>query len=167
MLGQGSTFWFITRLGWPGAAVREIPSKVSTLHDYFERLKGARILIADDHPFNLEVVGDILENAGVIVSTARNGKEVLELLKSNSFDCVLMDIQMPVMDGFEATRLIRLDPAMAEILVIAMTANASKEDCERCLEVGMDDFIAKPFKPAQFYATLAKWLSGEEVKHGA
>ncbi len=158
VMGQGSTFWFSARLGLPVAEVHETPSETDTRHDYFETLKGARILLADDHPFNLEVAGDILENVGVIVSTAKNGKEVLELLKRNHFDCVLMDIQMPVMDGFEATRLIRLDPVLAETLVIAMTANASKEDCERCLKAGMDDFITKPFKPAQFYATLATWL---------
>jgi PAS domain S-box-containing protein len=158
VLGQGSTFWFSTRLGLPVSEADETLVETDTRPDYFEKLKGTRILLADDHPLNLEVAGDILENAGVIVSTAKNGKEVLELLKRNHFDCVLMDIQMPVMDGFEATRLIRLDPVLAEILVIAMTANASKEDCERCLKSGMDDYITKPFKPAQFYATLAKWL---------
>lgn len=105
------------------------------------------------------MVIEFLENAGATVCVAQNGKEAIDLLAHDRFDCVLMDIQMPVLDGFEAARLIRANPALAGMPVIAMTANASDEDRERCLAAGMNDFIGKPFKPDAFYAVIAKWLA--------
>jgi CheY-like chemotaxis protein/HPt (histidine-containing phosphotransfer) domain-containing protein len=163
-LGQGSTFWFSARLGMPHAAAHEHIDEPGELSGQAGRLHGASILLADDNPLNREVANDILVHAGAVVRVARNGEEALGLLKNNRFDCVLMDIQMPVMDGFGATRLIRLDAELAGIPVIAMTANASKENRERCLASGMDDFISKPFNPEQFYQTIAKWLNREDVK---
>jgi CheY-like chemotaxis protein len=84
--------------------------------------------------------------------------EALELLRQTAFDCVLMDVQMPLMDGLEATRRIRADPRLADMRVLAMTATATSEDRVRCIEAGMDDFISKPIQPALMYQTIANWL---------
>ena len=159
-LGQGSAFWFSVRLGkssMPHAA--ENTDETAVPQDILAALNGSRILVAENHLLNQEVVTEFLENAGAVVCVAQNGKEAIDLLQKEFFACVLMDLQMPVLDGFEATRLIRANPALAKIPVIAMTANASDEDRERCLAAGMDDFISKPFKPYALYATVARWLS--------
>ena len=165
VLGQGSTFWFSVRLhktgqsfctGYATGAGKQQPS-----------ISGAHILLAENNPFNQQVATEFLENAGATVCTALNGKEVLDLLAHDHFDCVLMDIQMPVMDGIEATRLIRANPVLKGMPVIAMTANASEEDRERCLAAGMNDFIGKPFKPDAFYATIAKWQARQPQQASA
>ncbi|CAG0939073.1 partial Sensor histidine kinase RcsC, partial [Gallionellaceae bacterium] len=123
-------------------------------------IRGAYVLLVEDNPFNQQVATELLEDAGVIVCVANNGEEALDLLQQEEFDCVLMDVQMPVMDGFEATRRIRLEPALGGLRVIAMTANAEPEDRVRCLAAGMDDFLTKPILPDLLYATLAKWVAG-------
>jgi len=92
------------------------------------------------------------------VLIANNGKEALDLARRERFDCVLMDMQMPEMDGLEATRLLRADSAMQGLRIIAMTANIQQADRDSCYAAGMDDFITKPFSPEQFYTTIAKWL---------
>lgn len=153
--GQGSTFWLGVRLKKGCLHQKKIEETDAAASPQF---KGARILVAEDHPFNQEVITDILANVGASVSIARNGKEALDLLDEQYFDCVLMDIQMPVMDGFEAVRLIRANPAFVGMPVIAMTASASTEDQKIYLAAGMNDFIGKPFDPNVFYATIAKWL---------
>ena len=121
-------------------------------------IDGSRILLVDDNEFNQQVAKEILEEAGVTVCVANNGYEALDLLRQEYFDCILMDMQMPEMDGLEATRQIRANPALPNKKIIAMTANASKEDQEKCFAAGMNDFITKPFEPKQLYAVLAKWL---------
>ncbi|WP_292038726.1 Hpt domain-containing response regulator, partial [Massilia sp. UBA6681] len=98
------------------------------------------------------------QQAGAEVSVAGNGIEALEAMRCRRFDCVLMDVQMPVMDGLEATRRIRQDPQLAGTLVIAMTANAGVEDRARCLQAGMDEFLSKPVVPELLAATIARCL---------
>ena len=162
-LGKGSCFWFTARL----ATGRSLPTFVHSQdgqaedarkHPAAAALEGARILLAEDHPFNQQVAIEFLENAGATVCIANNGEEALRLLRLERFDCVLMDAQMPVMDGLQATRIIRADAALATTPVIALTASASGEERERCLEAGMNDFVSKPFKPHNLYTTIAKWL---------
>ena len=121
-------------------------------------LKGARILPAEDNLFNQEVAAAVLEDAGVTVCLASNGLEALDMLNKEHFDVVLMDVQMPEMDGLEATMHIRANPALSGLRVIAMTANVSNVDRERCFEAGMDDFIAKPIQAEHLYNTIEKWL---------
>lgn len=121
-------------------------------------LTGAQILLVEDNAFNQEVAKELLGMAGAHVTIAQHGQAALDILSRQNFDCVLMDVQMPVMDGYEATRAIRANPAMAANLIIAMTANALLDDQKLCLEAGMDDFIAKPIDPGQLYATLVKHL---------
>ncbi len=159
--GKGSTFWVTVQLG--KSKMTPLPkdshdeqAEESSVLAAKSALKGARILLAEDHPFNQLVAKEFLESAGATVSVANNGQEALALLRKEHFDCVLMDVQMPVVDGLEATRLIRADATLAKIPVIALTANALSEDRERCLAAGMNDFISKPFKPDNFYTTIAK-----------
>jgi CheY-like chemotaxis protein len=124
-------------------------------------LKGARILLAENSLFNQHVVSEFLARVGVVLCIAQNGQEALDILSRDTFDCVLMDIQMPVLDGFDTTRQIRANAALAVLPVIAMTANVTKEYRMRCDAAGMSDFISKPFKPRDFYTTIAKWLPGQ------
>ena len=159
--GKGSTFWFTARLG----KVQDGEEEKEWSHAYLaggnsglEAINGASILLAEDNTYNQEVAKDMLSQAGAIVTVAGNGKEALECLRKAHFDCVLMDMQMPEMDGLEATRQIRADPALAELRVIALTANIMQTDREKCSAAGMNDFITKPFLPDQFYTILAKWL---------
>ncbi|NVM21790.1 MAG: response regulator [Desulfobacterales bacterium] len=123
-----------------------------------QRLGGAKILLAEDNVINQEVASEILANAGIIVDTANNGNEAVDALNRTTYDCVLMDVQMPEMDGFEATRLIRQDPKFAKLPIIAMTAHAMKGDREKCIEAGMDDYVTKPLEPEVLFSTLDKWI---------
>ena len=115
--------------------------------------------MVDDNQFNQQIATELLEAAGLTVLLAGNGKQALDILRKKPIDCVLMDIQMPIMDGLEATRKLRSMEKFARLPVIAMTANAMNEDRLQCLGVGMNDFIAKPFVPEVLYSTLTRWLS--------
>ena len=154
--GLGSTFWFTARLDkYAGVAEDSAGEDEPPLLDV---IRGASILLVEDNLFSQQVGCELLEDAGAIVRVANNGREALDLLAQQSYDCVLMDVQMPEMDGFEATRRIRADPLLAGLLVIAMTANAGSEDRARCLEAGMDEFLTKPIAPKLLFQLLAKWL---------
>lgn len=119
-------------------------------------LSGTRVLLVEDNEFNQLVASDILESFGVHVDVAENGQVAVEKVRSSTYDLVLMDMQMPVMDGIAATRAIRGDEA-CDVPIIAMTANALASDRDRCLAAGMNDHLAKPVDPDAFAATLAKW----------
>ena len=125
----------------------------------------ARILLAEDNGVNQAVACAMLENLGYEVEVANDGAEALDLLAAGEFDAVLMDCQMPRMDGFEASREIRARESRAgagrHVVIVALTANAMEGDRERCLEAGMDDYLAKPFKLAELAAVLGRWLDGD------
>jgi signal transduction histidine kinase/DNA-binding response OmpR family regulator/HAMP domain-containing protein len=121
-------------------------------------MAGARILLVEDNAFNREVALEILSRAGVVVSVAGNGQDALDMLERQTFDAVLMDCQMPVMDGYVATRALRQRPQLQGLPVIAMTANAMVGDREKVLAAGMNDHIAKPIKFDEMFATLARWV---------
>ncbi len=126
-----------------------------------DSLRGFRVLLVEDNVVNRQVAVELLEQAGISVETALNGAEALEKAHRSLpdiYDLVFMDIQMPVMDGLEATRLIRKDERFKSLPIIAMTAYAMSGDRERCLEAGMNDHIAKPFDPENLYGIMAKWL---------
>lgn len=148
-----------------------------------DRIRGAKILLVEDNPINREVALEILANAGIVVETAENGKEAVEAVHGTPYDCVLMDIEMPGMDGFEATRVIRkneeqlrvgndlheiTEPATRDpqhathIPIIAITAHAMKGDRYRCMEAGMDDYVVKPIDPDALFSTLGKWIKPEK-----
>jgi two-component system sensor histidine kinase/response regulator len=129
---------------------------------YKNLLRGIRILVAEDNPTNQEIALAILEGAGIIVEIANNGKKAVEALQRSRFDAVLMDIQMPEMDGYEATKMIRKDSKFKSLPIIAMTAHAMKGDEEKCLEAGMDGYVSKPINQDRLFHTI--WKSMEYQK---
>ncbi|MET0086950.1 MAG: response regulator [Sedimenticola sp.] len=135
-----------------GEAVEEIAA----------HLHGARVLVVEDNEINLEVAQELLEQNGIHVSVAVNGREAVEKVHSATFDAVLMDVQMPVMDGYQATTMIRSEPHFKDLPIIAMTASAMPADRGRCLDVGMNDFVSKPFEPRDLFLTLDRWVSVDE-----
>ena len=122
------------------------------------RLRGAKVLLVEDNPINREIALSLLGKVGIAVSVACDGREALEMLARQPFDGVLMDCQMPVMDGYAATRALREQPQWRELPVIAMTANALVGDREKVLAAGMNDHVAKPIKVDELFATLARWI---------
>lgn len=125
-------------------------------------LRGARLLLAEDHAINLQVAMGLLDKAGISVCVAHNGLEVLKALEEESFDGVLMDLQMPLMGGMEATRRIRQDGRFKKLPIIAMTANTMVDDVRKCKEAGMNAHIGKPINPEQLYQTLGQHIRAGE-----
>ncbi|RCW75677.1 PAS domain-containing hybrid sensor histidine kinase/response regulator [Pseudorhodoferax soli] len=155
--GQGSRFSFSVRMG---VAERAGPVAVPTpeAHEPMP-LRGVRLLLAEDNEINQQIAVELLESAGAAVTVAANGQLALDVLAAGAaFDAVLMDLQMPVMDGMQATARIRADARFAQLPIIAMTAHAMVEERERCLAAGMVDHITKPIDPATMIQTLARWV---------
>jgi len=129
----------------------------STVHD----ATGIRVLLVEDNEMNQQVATELLESAGAIVTVANHGGEAVKILtagdQSPEFDVVFMDLQMPEMDGFTATRLLRSDPRLRKFPIIAMTAHALVEERQRCLDAGMNDHVSKPIDPDNLFATLLRW----------
>ncbi len=162
---EGSTFRFTARFGRGDATSTRLPmlslEAVRARDAEHAQLAGLRVLVAEDNLFNQQLVCELLEAVGVQVAVACNGLEVIDLLDSGqAFDLVLMDVQMPVLDGLEATRRIRAMPSRAGLVVIAVTANIRGEDQAACLAAGMNDFEIKPIDPPALYSKLAKWRPG-------
>ncbi|MCW2284067.1 PAS domain S-box-containing protein [Rhodoblastus acidophilus] len=154
--GVGSAFWFTARLKKSAGA----PERRAGQRDYAAQFRDrtTRILMVEDNEINREVAVELLGAVGLTAATARNGLEALEMAKAEPFDLILMDVQMPVMDGIEAAREIRKLPGWETKPIVALTANVLSEDRSACLEAGMNDFVAKPVDPGQLYATLARLL---------
>jgi two-component system sensor histidine kinase/response regulator len=123
-----------------------------------DRLRGIRVLLVEDNEINQEVAAGQLELADILVDIADNGEEALRLIVRNDYDAVLMDMQMPVMDGVTATRTLRKDSRYRDLPVIAMTANALASDREACLEAGMNDHVTKPINPDALFSALLRWV---------
>ena len=122
-----------------------------------DRTRGTRVLLVEDNEINQEVAIGLLEDAAIQVDLAENGEIAVRMAQENDYDAVLMDMQMPVMDGIEATRAIRSDPRFHNLPIIAMTANAMAADREKCLKAGMNDHIGKPIDPDQLFSVLLRW----------
>lgn len=158
--GQGSRFWFTARLRnaatvSAGAAQIAAESAEAALRS---RHAGRRILVAEDEPVNREITKVILRDVGLIPEMAEDGNVAVEQVRQRTYDAILMDMQMPRMDGLEATRRIRQIPGYASVPIVAVTANAFNLDRNNCLAAGMNDFIPKPVMPGEVYAVLLKWL---------
>ena len=159
----GSTFCFTVRLKKQRGDLIKANStdlQIKThVYNSIAQLRGTRILLVEDNALNQEIARDMLTMEGIYVETACNGKEALELLESRNFDGVLMDCQMPVMDGYETTRRIRKQERFKNLPILALTANALTLDREEVLAVGMNDHIAKPINPDVMFTTMAKWIN--------
>ena len=159
--GKGSTFWF--RVSFPMGDASKVER---TAVDQASRAsREARILVVDDNPTNLLVAAGFLEQAGYVPHTVGGGNEALSALRESDYDVVLMDCQMPELDGFETARLIRASRTLPQsnIPIIAMTANVFAEDIKRCLESGMNDHISKPVRIEKMVSTIERWLPGAPV----
>jgi CheY-like chemotaxis protein len=158
--GQGSAFWFTVRLGKSTNA--DLPAPIFNRKTADQRLldeyAGARVLLAEDEPINQEVSRGLLEDAGLVVDLADDGLQALELAKQHTYALILMDMQMPHMNGIEATQAIRADSLNQRTPILAMTANAFDEDRQLCIDAGMNEHIAKPVDPERLYETLRAWL---------
>lgn len=141
-----------------------LEEKVVEAVEYFELeeklgvINGASVLLVEDNKLNQEVAVGLLAEAGLVVEIASNGKEALDMLAKHDYDVVLMDVQMPVMDGLTATREVRKQKRFAKLPVLAMTANAMQQDYEACIASGMNDHIAKPIDPNDLFSKLLKWI---------
>ncbi|WP_127995469.1 response regulator [Piscinibacter defluvii] len=145
-------------LGRPALAARREELRHDLLQARQSGLAGTRVLLVEDNEINQELACDLLRRAGIEVSVAADGRAALDRLEHERFDAVLMDCQMPVMDGYEATRVLRQWPGLQDMPVIAMTANAMAGDRERVLEAGMNDHVAKPIRVDELFATLSRWV---------
>ncbi|MDR3683638.1 MAG: heavy metal translocating P-type ATPase, partial [Geothrix sp.] len=131
------------------------------------RFHGARVLVVEDNDFNQQVAEEFLALIGVSVTTVGNGREALDMIQKEHFDAVLMDLQMPEMDGYQSASLMRQQPRLESLPIIAMTAHALVQERERCLAIGMNDYITKPIDPAELAKVLKKWIPPGDAPTGA
>lgn len=157
-VGEGSRFHFSVKLKL-GDAERLVPVATTHSRDAIEHLRGARILLVEDSEVNHELATELLRSRGIHVTSAWNGQEALETLQRESFDGILMDLQMPVMDGYSATQAIRKQPQYQELPIIAMTANVMSGDREKAEAAGMNDHIGKPVNFQVMFSTMARWIT--------
>ncbi|PZN76377.1 MAG: hypothetical protein DM484_16880 [Candidatus Methylumidiphilus alinenensis] len=178
-LGKGSSFWFTVRLVKGNPRLKNLESSGQTLYAHsparllslekaLERLNilgSARILLVEDNDINQELATELLVGVGFEVDVAENGRVALDKIASSLYDLVLMDIQMPIMDGITTTREIRKDSRLKDLPVVAMTANAMASDREQCLLSGMNDYVAKPIIPEQLYTVLVRWIKPPRARN--
>ena len=159
--GEGSNFWFTALLKKGEAFVPDPwePGTAELAELLLSTRRGKRILLAEDDDFNREIGKILLMDIGMEVDLAEDGVQALSMVQANRYDLVLMDMQMPQMDGLDATRAIRALAQGADLPIVALTANAFSEDRARCMDAGMNDFLTKPLEPRVLYKVLLRWLS--------
>jgi two-component system sensor histidine kinase/response regulator len=151
-------------LGGHGEEQRTSSRDVSVVIEDLAAIKGAEILLAEDNELNQEVAVGLLQDAGFNVDIANNGQETLDMLPKKAYDIILMDMQMPIMDGVTATMEIRKDARYKDLPIVAMTANAMEQDRQKCLEAGMNDHLGKPIEPDDLFHALLKWIAPRKAK---
>jgi len=166
--GVGSLFWFTALLGVGTGVPRELApvnpgtaASAGVTHDVKSTLasiQGARVLLVEDNDINQIVASEILTDAGLVVDIAEDGRMAIDMVQAKPYDIVLMDVQMPVMGGLEATLEIRKLGRFETLPIVAMTANAMTQDRQRCLDAGMNDFVSKPIEPDELWRTLLHWV---------
>ena len=159
--GEGSLFWFSVCLKKDhNSQATPSPAAAAEIDDLSiaRHFAGCRVLLAEDDEINREVALSLLDDTGLLIDTAENGEEAVSAAENRDYDLILMDMQMPIMDGLEATRRIRQLPRQRSTPIIALTANAFAEDRQRCLDSGMDDFVAKPIDPDHLFEKIFHWL---------
>jgi signal transduction histidine kinase/ActR/RegA family two-component response regulator len=157
---EGSTFWFTVRLAksTPTETEPVVPAGSTAREMLKARHRGRRVLLAEDDPVNQMVCRGMIEDAGLAVDIAPDGQRALSMAGEAKYDLILMDIQMPHLDGLAATQAIRRLPDMAQVPIVAVTANAFADDRRRCMTAGMNDFVAKPVVPDILFDTILAWL---------
>lgn len=156
-VGVGSTFQFTIDLDLNSKTMKEDKSNNVITND-LSSIEGAKVLLVEDNNINQQVAMEFLNKIHLLVEVANNGKEAIEMLDSSCYDCVLMDLQMPVMDGLTATEIIRKDPKYKNLPIIALTANAMESDSKNIIRVGMNDHVSKPIETQKLYDALLKWI---------
>ncbi len=161
--GVGSTFWFTVKLKKQAErreAERQEKNEKEDAETVIRRqYSGSHILVVDDEPMNREIAQIQLEGADLVVDAAEDGTEAIAMARKTGYSAIFMDMQMPKLNGVEATRQIRQLPGYAQTPIIAMTANAFAEDKARCFEAGMNEFLIKPFSPGELFATLLRSMN--------
>ena len=168
--GAGSTFWCTVWLQVAGSrgvapAQDDGPGAARALAGP-AAVAGSRLLLVDDNEVNLMIAGEVLGAAGAVVQTAGNGRQALARMDDESFDMVLMDVHMPVMDGLEATRAVRAAPGRQHVPVVGLTASAMPAERQQCLDAGMDDVLTKPYEPQQLLEMVQRWLPQQRPAQG-
>ena len=163
--GIGSTFWFTARLKKNGSRKENASAVTNAEAEQLIRQHhfGKRLLIVDDEPVNLEIARYLLEGSGLLIDVAEDGADALRLTRETDYAAILMDMQMPKLNGLEATLQIRALPGYRDTPILAMTANAFAEDRARCFAAGMNDFLVKPIDPDVLFSTLLNWLKRDEI----
>jgi len=152
----------VQALGSDRPTVREVETKPDRDLDQF---RGARVLLVEDNELNQEVAMGLLESTHMTIDVADNGEVAVRMVGEHEYDLVLMDMQMPVMDGIAATKAIRSNPRFNALPIVAMTANAMEGDRDRCLQAGMNDHVSKPIDPDALYAAVARWVKPRRAQH--
>lgn len=165
-IGEGSTFWFTVKLIKNNQAYADdlIKSEINASifqdeAEYIKHISGAKILLVEDNDLNQLLAKELLEDFNVSIDIADNGEIALKKVYEKNYDIILMDMQMPVMDGITATKELRKNTLFKDLPIVAMTANAMIQDKDKCLKAGMNDHIAKPIKPGQLFSTISKWIN--------
>ena len=161
-LGKGSVFSAVSPL--LPASAEELQSQIGELSEGLV-FDGQHVLLVEDNKVNQQIALNLLLDSGLNITLAENGQEALDLIVSQPFEAVLMDLQMPIMDGLEATRNIRkLDPPLFEVPIVAMTAHAGTEHIEECMQVGMNAHTTKPIDIDLVLSTLVRWIKPSDKK---
>ena len=158
--GEGSTFWLTVCLKKPtgeqsSSPLREGADAEKLLRQFYH---GQRVLVVDDEMLNVEIAKIFLEDCGLEIDSAEDGLQAIAMAQKTAYSAILMDMQMPNLDGLGATRLIRELPGYRATPIVAITANAFSENRDRCLAAGMNDFLVKPFTPEALFDILLRWL---------